>query len=170
MGGLIALEMARHLTEAGEEVPLVAMMDTYLVVTNRALDEIGDGAVMDTVASRLNISMRDIQQLPPDRRWDYIAERAKNGHGIGAAAIRRLADTCQAHLSACKRHQARSYPGPAVLLQASEPRRRKSEPWGPVCPHLRIEHVPGDHFTMLQTPHVDTLAQRLRRHIDDFTA
>jgi len=165
MGGLIALEMTRRLAALGEQVLLVAMLDTYLTVSNRTLDEIGDGAVMETVASRLNIPMRDIQRLPPDRRWDYVADKARDGHGIGVAAIRRLAETCQAHLTACKKHKARPYHGPAVLLRASEPRRRRDEPWAPVCPQLQVEQVPGDHFTMLQDAHVQVLAERLGHYL-----
>jgi amino acid adenylation domain-containing protein len=165
MGGLIALEMARRVTAAGEWVPLVALLDTYLSVTNRVLDQIGDGAVMRSIVPRLNISMRDVQQLPPNRRWDYIAQRAKASHGMAADAIRRLAETCKAHMTACSKHTARLYEGPTVLLHASEPRRRKDEPWDSVCPQLQVERVPGNHFTMLQTPHVDTLAERLGHHL-----
>jgi thioesterase domain-containing protein/acyl carrier protein len=167
MGGLIALEVAQRLTAAGERVPLVAMLDTYLSVTNRILDQIGDGAVMRSIAPRLNISMRDVKRLPPDRQWDYIAQRAKSSHGMAADAIRRLAETCKAHLTACSKHAARPYSGPAVLLHASEPRRRKDQPWDPICPHLQVEQVPGNHFTMLQTPHVETLAERLGQYLAD---
>lgn len=165
MGGLIALEVARRLTAEGESLPLVAMIDTYLSVTNRVLDQIGDGAVMRSIVPRLNISMRDVQRLPPDRRWDYIAQRAKASHGMAADSIRRLAETCKAHLVACSKHTARPYDGPTVLLHASEPRHRKDQPWDDICPQLQVEQVPGNHFTMLQPPHVDALAERLGQYL-----
>jgi phthiocerol/phenolphthiocerol synthesis type-I polyketide synthase D len=109
--------------------------------------------------------MRDVQRLPPDKRWDYIAQRAKASHGMAADSIRRLAETCKSHLIACSKHTARRYDGPTVLLHASEPRRRRDKPWDDVCPHLQVERVPGNHFTMLQTPHVETLAERLAHYL-----
>ncbi len=39
--------------------------------------------------------------------------------------------------------------------------------WKTVCPNLCIEPAEGDHFSMLREPHVELLAERLDRLLDE---
>ena len=55
------------------------------------------------------------------------------------------------NLRAAWNYTPRPYPGPAVL-------------WGPRI--LQIVDVPGDHYTLLQRPHVEALASHLRRLLE----
>ena len=84
--------------------------------------------------------------------------------GEGAAEIRRLADVCLAHVAALADHRPKPYAGPVILFRVAsdsglDPR------WRELCPRLRVEHVPGNHYTMLRPPHVDVLAERLDRYL-----
>jgi thioesterase domain-containing protein/acyl carrier protein len=168
MGGLIALETAQQLTAAGEEVALLAMLDTHLAATKRDIEELNDAAVMRWVAPHLNIPYRQIKNLPFEQQWALVEEKAQQESGIAAATIRRLANVCKAHLAANSQYTPQPYAGPAVLLRAKQPRRRRLDKrWKSILPQLQVEWVPGSHYGMLQNPDVDELARRLGHHLTE---
>lgn len=161
LGGLIALEVARRLHESGSRVALLAMYDTYLRVSNRDVPEMSDAAMMLRIAPRLGIPLVQLQALNPQQQWDLIAERAGRTAGVGVEEIRRLADTCRAHMGAVARFQPKTYMGTAMLFRCERARQELDARWSEICPRLRVARVPGDHYSMLQSPHVDVLAARL---------
>ena len=169
MGGLIALEAARQLTAAGDEVSLVAMFDTYLSMPEFERLDLSEQSVIGWVAPQLNLSADDLRKLPLEEQWERIAQQAKLSEGIDAAAIRRLAAVCKAHLVACSQYQAEPYQGSAVLFSADVGRRRLERRWKSLCPRLRVESVPGNHYSMLRKPNVDVLVERLGRYLAETT-
>jgi amino acid adenylation domain-containing protein len=164
LGGLIALETARRIRAAGDEVPLVAMLDTYLSQEDFATEELDDYSVLHWLAPYLKLSLDELKSLPLDQQWERIAERAKTAKGAGAADIRRLAAACQAHLAAFARYQPRPYDGRVVLFRAEDNRETDSR-WDSFCTQVRVETVPGNHYSMLRKPHVQALADRLDRYL-----
>jgi thioesterase domain-containing protein len=160
MGGLIALEAAARLQAAGEEVALLALLDSYLSDKDLSAEDLSDGSVIRWLAPHLNLPLDKLRQLPADEQWQRIAERAKLSDGVGADEIRRLADVCKAHLAAMEAYVPRPYQGRAVLLSAQDgggPDPR----WKSLCPRLCVETVPGNHYSMLRKPHAGALAARL---------
>ena len=160
MGGLIALEAAGQLRAAGEDVALVALLDTYLSDGDAVSHEIDEHSVIHWLAPQLDLSLETLSRLPPAEQWRQIAERANLAEGIEAAEIRRMAVVCQAHFTAFAAYRPRPYPGPAVLLSAGDAGELDAR-WRSLCPRLRAETVPGNHYSMLRRPHVDVLAARL---------
>jgi amino acid adenylation domain-containing protein len=165
MGGLIALEAARQLAASGEQVALLALFDTSLPHPDDAERKMDDSPAMPWIARQLNLPLADLAGLTLDRQWQRIAERADLVEGDVAVGIRRLAAVCRAHLAALAAYQARPYQGCAVLFQAVREERRSDRRWQSIVPGLRVERVPGDHFTMLQPPHVSELTERLGRYL-----
>jgi amino acid adenylation domain-containing protein len=165
MGGMIALEIAQRLANAGEDVPLVTMLDTHLVVTKRDYEELTNAAVMRWVLPHLKIPPAEIKKLPFDEQWALIEEKAQQEAGIAAAAIRRLANVCKSHLAANSQYTPQPYAGPVALLRAARSRGGREDRWKSICPQISVEQVPGDHYSMLRKPNVDTLAERLARHL-----
>ncbi len=166
MGGLIALEAAYRLQAAGEEVALVALLDSYLSVAELSAQHLGDHSVMHWLAPQLNLPLAELKKLPLDEQWQRLAERAKLADGIGANEIRRLAEVCQSHLAAFEACVPRPYQGRAVLFSAQgsdAPNPR----WQSLCPRLCVETVPGNHFSMLRKPHAEVLAGRLAVHLQE---
>ena len=95
MGGLIALEAARQLAAGGEEVSLLAMLDTYLSMSAFETLEPGEESVIEWIAPQLHLSARELQKMPLELQWERIAEEAKAAKGMEMAAIRRLAAACK---------------------------------------------------------------------------
>ncbi len=162
MGGLIALETARQMLAAGQGVALVAMLDTYLS-TKEFEKEVDDQSVLLRIAPQLGVPAAELKKLPLAARWDRIAELAQRASGIGIEDIRRIAAVCKAHLRALARHQLQPYAGPCVLFSADQLAccRSQLSRWKKHCPALRLEPVPGNHYSMLREPHVDALAEHL---------
>jgi thioesterase domain-containing protein len=80
-----------------------------------------------------------------------------------------LAAVCKAHLLACSRYRGKRYEGAAVLFLAEAGRSRPERRWKSFCPRLRVESVPGDHYSMLRKPNVNLLAERLERYLAETT-
>jgi thioesterase domain-containing protein len=161
MGGLIALEAARQLLSASQEVAPVAMLDTYLSLKDFPQQELDEQSVLHRIAPQLNIPIVELKGMPLDRQWERIAELADKAEGIGIAEIRRLAAVCKKHLLALSRYEIRPYSGTVALFTAESGRSRRDSRWKSLLPKLSVEEVPGDHFTMLRDPHVKSLAERL---------
>jgi len=170
LGGLIALEVAQQLTRAGEQVALVALLDTYRSTADFDGKPLDDSAALRWLAPQLNLPVEELQKLPLDQQWERIAEHAESGQGIDMPEIRRLAAVCRAQLTAAANYEPRPYAGAAVLFRAGSLRILSDQSWRSLCPGLNIESVPGNHYTMLQPPHVAVLAEQLgaclREHLD----
>jgi thioesterase domain-containing protein len=161
MGGLVALELARQLEDLGQQAAMLFMFDTHLSGTDRAVGALDDASVMRWIAPHVDIPPEQLRALPPERQWEVISEQANLSDGIGAIELRRLAEVCKAHLRAHRQYKPKPHSGPAVLFLADTPERKQEVQWDSICPHLRLEHTPGDHYSMLRQPNVDALARRV---------
>jgi amino acid adenylation domain-containing protein len=165
LGGLIALESARQLHNAGHETALVAMFDTHLHAMGLDLPEMNDASVLQWIGRQLQVPQHELQRLPLPEQWDLIAERAERYAGLGAEEVRRLAAVCRAQLAAAAQYAPVPYSGCAVLFRASQTRARPDPRWQLLCPQLHVEEVPGNHFSLLRPPAVAVLAERLDRYL-----
>jgi thioesterase domain-containing protein len=170
MGGLIAMEAASQLGKAGEEVALVALLDTYLSIADFQKLNLPDQPAIRWIAPHLKLSAAELKKLPLDQQWEQIQQQANRLEGIGVVEIRRLAAVCKAHLAALSRYVPSPYPGPVVLLAAENGRSQPSGQWKRLCPRLRVERISGNHYTMLSKPNVDLLAERLGRYLQETVA
>jgi thioesterase domain-containing protein len=170
MGGLIAMEAARQLEKAGEEVALVALLDTYLSLADFQKLSLDDQPVIRWIAPHLKLSAAELKNLPLQQQWERVEQQAERVEGIGVVEIRRLAAVCRAQLSALSRYVPHPYLGPAVLLAAENGQSPRNEEWKSLCPRLRVERISGNHYTMLSKPHVDVLAERLDRYLQEIIA
>jgi thioesterase domain-containing protein/acyl carrier protein len=166
MGGLIALEIAQRFDAAGEETSLVAMLDSYLSLADYDKLDLDERSVIRWIAPHLGLSVAELKKLPMDQQWEQIAQTANLAQGIGVAEIRRLAAVCKAHLAAAASYRPQPYSGRAVLFRAGNAWGVQDRRWRSLCPELRMETVPGDHYSILRRPDVDVLAERLGRCLD----
>jgi thioesterase domain-containing protein len=170
MGGLIAMEAANQLGKSGEEVSLLALLDTYLSIVDFQKLDLDDQPVIRWIAPHLKLSTAELKKLPLEQQWEMIEQQAVRVEGIGLVEIRRLAAVCRAHLAALSRHVPQPYLGPAVLLAAENGRSQRNGQWKSLCPRLRFERISGNHYTMLSRPNVDVLAERLGHYLQETVA
>lgn len=147
LGGAIAFEIAQQLSVAGQEIALLALIDSY---TPKVIDQVSDQRkrvlsqkssvrVLDdaTLASYyfaqdlssllgkdLLISLDQLQELDLDAQLTYILEQARIAKvlppELGLTQLRRLFQVFQANIQARLRYRPQPYTGLIVLFCASE--------------------------------------------------
>ncbi len=175
-GGLVAFEMAQRLIEAGEEVGTLVLIDTWArpPEPERRPDEL---SLLIEMARELRwpVSPETLAALSPDERLERIAELAVAAGALppelGLAHVRRLVRVHRAHLDAARAYSPRLYSGKLTLLCAETPSsasiraaalRDPTYGWGEFSEHpVERRVVPGDHSSMVRSPHAGALARAL---------
>jgi acyl-coenzyme A synthetase/AMP-(fatty) acid ligase/thioesterase domain-containing protein/acyl carrier protein len=156
-GGLIALEMARQLVAAGEEVESLAILDAYL--PQHAPRGGDDDAAPATAVSLRQRFLPDGLPRPEGLRRQFRAYLAGIHRPAGQAQYQALYD--QANL-VTRRYSVKPYTGRTVLVQADDNPDGPSA-WDAILIGERHDVViAAEHTAILREPHVTTLAAALR--------
>jgi len=157
LGGLIALEMARRVLSAGEEVALLAMLDSYPHIRY-----LPPGQCVRLLTRRVkHAAVSRVDKLL------HSGGRASQQRSVGLSltpATRRVRASAQLALSS---YQPRFYRGDIKFVRAAILSRFPADPiavWRHLAHHFQVETVPGDHNGMLHT-HYENLAAVLSRYL-----
>ncbi|MBP1473130.1 amino acid adenylation domain-containing protein, partial [Frateuria sp. MAH-13] len=170
MGGTVALEIARRLRVAGEEVAFLGLFDAYpaSMAAPRGRAEL----VAGLWGSVLGFGAADITALDEEDCVSFVLAKGVAAGvlpaGYGRQDALRQIRVLEANLRAYAGHVSEPYEGEIVLFAAAgNPSPLAACHWQHVA-HGRVivEEVPGDHFSMLAQPHVAELAKVLRKHLD----
>lgn len=187
-GAVVAFEMARQLTGAGEEVGLLALLDQPVSPGDEAAEVDTAAVIADILRHRargqgrtLELDAEALRGLPLDvqlaRGLESLGSMEALGPGFDIPMLRALALGYSSRATAVERYRASTYPGRITLLRASRvdpvalrevaPQRRQifEDPtlgWGTVAAGgVEVHTVPGNHQTIIEAPHVETLAEIL---------
>ncbi|OJH34303.1 non-ribosomal peptide synthetase [Cystobacter ferrugineus] len=187
MGGAVAFEMAHQLERRGEQVGLLALIDSHAPERVRASNsqnglppvarfalDFGalhgknlsgwvDGLVQRDRQAQLSVLLATFKQhgsLPPE---------------FSFAELEQLLATFEHNSAVLERYIPRGVAAPVALFRASEEEGSEHEAsalgWGPHATGGIQRHViPGNHFTLLTQPNVRLLAQVLRSCLVEATA
>jgi thioesterase domain-containing protein len=184
LGGLLAWEIARQLTDQGETVALLALIDTYPVnkATKDKTSEDFDvlrwfaGDMARLLGKDANEMRDSFEQLGPEEQWTAV-QNALVQYGVvprenAHAEMTRLIEIFGRNFRAMERYSLRQTEQNVLLLlaaegQAPEQLARQWKQWagGGVEYHL----VPGDHYTMIRRPNVTVIADALNRRLNDLS-
>ncbi|MBZ4400291.1 type I polyketide synthase [Myxococcus sp. AS-1-15] len=172
LGGTIVYEMARRLSAEGEAVPLCALLDTP-----------PPGSFSTELADRISLlafragemfdpAAKWPEDLPVEEQFRRLQEEAeRQGLAPPFATVedaRRQLDVLRANSRALSLYTPPRWEGGEVQYF----RARRPPPGFPPHPELgwldlgaatRVDITPGDHYTMLQAPHVEVLGAKLAR-------
>ncbi|MCX7566456.1 beta-ketoacyl synthase N-terminal-like domain-containing protein [Sulfitobacter sp. F26169L] len=178
-GGITAYEMARQLTAAGEEVAVLALLDTPLPV--RPSLSKPDKALIKLAELRKKGPRYLLEWAQNRIAW----EKSKRAGKVEAPAGAQFNNTKieAAFLRAVGRYQTPDWDGPMTLLRPVLDRKYKvnggnwvseareyvfeDNDWTRFAPHVRVIEVPGDHDSMVLSPNVVVMAAELREVIDE---
>jgi acyl transferase domain-containing protein/thioesterase domain-containing protein len=177
-GGVIAWEMAQQLREAGEEVALLALLDTPLPV--RPGLSTGDKVLMKLTELRRKGPGYLAEWLRARRAWQR-AQREEGPPPPADGARFNSERIAAGFLKAMAAYRLRPLEAPVALFRPPLDRHWKvtggrwisaekefvlpDNGWGPFAPALQVIEVPGDHDSMVLAPNVTVLAQELREVI-----
>jgi polyketide synthase 13 len=181
-GGFVAQEVARQLTDAGRDVPLVVLLDSVRPLPRP------EGTAAERIRAHFTGFARhvaDAYGVELDLSYDELVAIEDDGERVDTVlrALREAADVPRAALD----HQRASYldlrigeahrpgrhDGRVVLYRATEPaphtvrdpayeRDDEALGWDEVCPRLTVVRVTGHHLSLLDPPNVDEIAAHLR--------
>ena len=144
LGGLVTLEMAQQLVASGEEIALLAMLDSY------------PHPQYLSTGQRARLSTRQAwRRLSSKLRW--VGGSSRSTDVPPSPALQRFRDN--AYL-ALERYQPRFYPAKINFVRAAIPTDFPADPvavWAHLAREFEIETVPGDHLGIVTT-HFESLA------------
>jgi len=165
--------MARQLLSLGQEVALVALIDSYTpIAASSQVEQIDEATLANSLAAdlgglfgtQLPISAQNIQQLKPEEPLQNILAAAKRRNllppEVGIEQMCRLFQVFKANRIALANYQPQPYSGRVALFCASSPEDDRG--WSSlVTGELETYVIPGDHYGTMQQSHVRVLAQKL---------
>jgi len=176
-GGLIALEMAQRLTEAGKPVALLALLDSY--PHPRCLPP---GQRLWLITKKIERHFSDLGQKPLGVAFSQvlgavkqrlqIAEIHEPGEPAASSRLSFAQTTVRVKKSdfvAMKRYEPRFYPGKIRFVRPEFNSYLPTDPtpfWKALAAELEIETVPGDHLGMVGVQ-CKSLAAVLTRYVHD---
>jgi thioesterase domain-containing protein/acyl carrier protein len=140
-GGLVAAEMARAMRHAGEEVTLLALLDSH--------------AQSDPHDDPNELAALTAWELGDGQTWPHQH----------FATVERIV---HAHLRAVRRWTPKPYDGRAILFAAHQRGviRDTTLGWGPLLPRLSVIEIEADHFSLLREPAIDEVAHKLHAALE----
>ncbi|QFU93019.1 Linear gramicidin synthase subunit B [Amycolatopsis sp. YIM 10] len=171
LGGVVALEMAARLEDAGERVELVAMIDS--VAPELVDGDVDDVDVIAEFFAGVPLDLDHLRSLEPDAAIEAAMEQAAKANalpsGLDATRLLRMRDVHKRHIAALVSHRAARYAGDVVLFRAADtPVTQPAYGWeNTVKGRLEIIGVPGNHQTVLSSPGVGRIARELGARIPE---
>jgi acetoacetyl-CoA synthetase len=178
LGGLVTLEMARRLTEKGEEVALLVMVESY--PHPRFLSAV-ERTRLATRMARSRASA--VGRLPVRNVLSYIfhpSERglslSRDGNGdsankpvVGVSVSPTMQRARDSAYTALTRYRPRFYSGTIKFVRAETVSDFPDDPaaiWSSLAGNFQVETVPGDHLGILGT-HFEALASVISRYLQE---
>ncbi|WP_280403947.1 non-ribosomal peptide synthetase/type I polyketide synthase [Nocardia brasiliensis] len=155
-GGVLAHEMARQLLDAGQPVRLVALIDTTTFIDARRYNLRNAEDVLAAFES--------FRDTAPDA-WRAFTTAMNNDANIRAVIV--------ATNTAIREHEAATIAADLLYLRAAQTNEvfdpHPETEWQQLFSgRTTVRTVPGNHFTVLDRPHVGAVAQELRRALAAF--
>jgi thioesterase domain-containing protein/acyl carrier protein len=171
MGVVIAFEMAQQLAARGQEVGLLALVDQGPDLPAREPEDHA-AFLFDTFGKHLPLTLEQLRTLEPDGQVSHVWMEARKADWlypqVSLEHFSRFVLILRTHTEAWRRYSPRSYRGSIHFFRAAEqPEKIVKEPcmgWERIAVGgVELHRVPGDHLSVMQEPHVRSLADKLTR-------
>lgn len=158
-GGLVAFDMARQLVSEGEEVALLAMLDTFT-----------PAYMHKTRSQRARLFLRGVREGGPGFLASWVEKNRAAKGTSGVALPESTGAVGDAFIQAQNHYEPGVLALPIVLLRATERAERGYVPsdlgWSQHSTGgVSVWNVPGGHESMCMRPNVAVMAACLRSHM-----
>ncbi|MBR9970322.1 non-ribosomal peptide synthetase [Magnetospirillum sulfuroxidans] len=153
MGGVLAFEMARQLRQAGEDIALLCLIDSYTPKQLRRLDALSGPGLSPQALFARDVFGITVSAGPDSDIATLLAEHFPMGD---AAPLRQMYQRFQANNAALMAYQPAPCDVPVLLLRAEAGAVDDQDGWAELAPAgLTLRPVPGDHVSLLRPPNLD---------------
>lgn len=185
-GGCLAYEVARQLNEEGQDIGFLGLIDTILPAAlpqqdspELLLERFGRFAeyIEKTYGRRLDLPYEELAATPDERQIDVIMRLVADAGLDMSPGVMEHQRTSYVDARVGERYVPRAHDGHVVLYRAQRPqqlttaldprylRQEADLGWAPLCQSLEIVPVEGDHLSLIDPPHVETIARHVARAI-----
>ncbi|TCP59320.1 amino acid adenylation domain-containing protein [Tumebacillus sp. BK434] len=188
LGGVMAFEMAQQLRQAGEEVALLAIFDSFAPLLHNRREFPTEASILagfsEYLAASSGVEIADgmeehLYTLQDDAAFRFVLEQTIRQNilprDISFQQFYRLYRVFRANLLSVHDYTPQAYAGDITLFKATEfvsielATKINDEPtmgWGELVQGEITTHpLPGTHFSIVRLPHVERLAQELEKVI-----
>jgi amino acid adenylation domain-containing protein/non-ribosomal peptide synthase protein (TIGR01720 family) len=167
-GGVVAFEMAQQVRQQGEPVALLALLDTE--VPDPRKEMLDDAGLISGLLGG-QLAAEELRRLEPDERLLQAFERARQLgllEEIDLPRLRTAYDLARTRYRSLDGYVPAPYPDRIVLFRATAEQRDREETlgWGAVGARVDVHEVTGSHRDLLQRPHAEHLAAKLRQCLE----
>ena len=187
LGGMVAFEMAQQLRERGEQVGLLALLDTYPSGYAKLLrDQTTVRARFGRAASRTKAHLANLRSLSLTDKLQYLVAKSKfaprkmkshvwrkaysSFENLGRQLPRALQDIKELNSRAVREYVPQVYQGYVTLFWASLDIRASVDfvdGWRALAGGgIAVHEIPGTHLDIVKDPHVCELATKLSSCLD----
>jgi thioesterase domain-containing protein len=176
MGGMLAFEVARQVREAGQEVGLLALIDTRSGVPREQLDWDDAHILYDRLSEYFTLSLDHLRSLSPDDQLIHIMDEARKRNylypGYGIRQARAFLSVFRNSVRAVIAYKPQFYPGCVTLFSTSASMRFAEDPqdrtrgWYKLAREVVVHEIPGNHSNMLEEPHVQVPADLIKAYLE----
>jgi acetoacetyl-CoA synthetase len=163
LGGLVTVEMARHLSADGEKIGLLALVDSY---PHRKYAPLGSRARVLTRLAKARIAAL-LRTNPGRHGLKNRGVNASNPLPLDEPTSRALPRVRDYQVRAWNKYRPEPYSGKVKFVKAKVSSFLPDDPegtWGRLVEKLEIDTVPGNHLEMLTT-HAQDVGEVLSRYI-----
>jgi thioesterase domain-containing protein/acyl carrier protein len=176
MGGVVAFEMAQQLRKEGQDVALLAVIDSAFPKPLERLDDPREedarllAGFLRDMGAQAGKSLPDISERlrrmdAPEQIVCLLEEAVAQGilpPDTDAAQFQSLFQVFKANLQALSSYVPQKYEGRMVLFRATENSRQDGfAGWSSLAESVETYPMPGNHYTLLRPPHVQALATQV---------
>ncbi|MBW4538427.1 MAG: amino acid adenylation domain-containing protein [Myxacorys chilensis ATA2-1-KO14] len=194
-GGVVAFEMAQQLEQAGHEVALLAMLDTaspghqlsyrdnfnvlttltrsllpFLIDYGCLLKSSLQTQVQTQSTQFLSSFLKSFRRQPRGDNELRAANPAEAWHSqsqlLNELSLRPILQTYRANAKAFLSYSPQWYSRPITLFKTSKTNQNSTLGWEKLTKEVNLCPIPGNHLTMLRSPHVQYLAQQLKQRME----
>ncbi|MBW4611013.1 MAG: SDR family oxidoreductase [Hassallia sp. WJT32-NPBG1] len=184
LGGVVAFEMAQQLQQQGEQVALLALLDSWVPNFNNKSPGYDDVELLAQFAWDLGSMFGkdlsglydNLRQLPADEQLNYVFEQLRLLKLVSLdTRIQQVRDRLEVYKSnvrAAHSYLPQVYPQGMTLFEAKEQMLvengdNPTSGWKDLAAQgVEIYTIPGNHYTILRKPHIQDLAEKLKACLD----
>jgi thioesterase domain-containing protein len=170
VGGCVAYEMAQQLTEAGESVQLLAIIDAVTPNLQPVIPPLGQRMRRWVRKHPREIApalKRKLTEWLSDRRPPAPDSEVPQWYGVPPA----FHEMATRHYRAVLGYAPRPYHGDVWLFRSEDDRYRHDLGWSALVKgKLDVAMIPGRHSDVLKEPHLARMARRLSTVLDALAA
>ena len=174
LGGVLAFEMARQLSDASESIAYLGLFDTEAIVHESSIAAATDSELLKAMLvlnAGVDVGEHEIADLDESEKLEYLLDIARKvdlfSHHMTVEEVTAYLTVTRRNDNALLQYGFGAFAGDAILYKASDTRSATPDlGWGRwISGSVKITTVPGDHYSLFRE-HAADIARAVKNDLD----